>query len=831
MECAYRVDQAVARGLEPVAVDKPGMRLRDGDHGRLRSGRGDLRFANAGQRLHVMKRQPEGSFAHQEREARGQIAGRQYVEARGRIVGLPVTVAADIEHHAAANRHHGREHADDEPVEGQQQCGFSEHDASVAGAAGRERHDMSEQAHFGFDFRSTGVEVNGRAMLQRLGRGKHLDTAIDVGDGAEQPGLGKHIATGELGGFDIGEVEGGALAGDGVVRFHSMNLDAAHAQTPAGRIDFDLLFFTNGAGDQRPGDDRAEAFDREHAIDGQAEVTGGIAIGSRRAGTRERLPELFEASSGDRAHGHDGSLFKERTRHELGGFEPDEVEEVGVDHVGLGEGDDAARNAEQPADVEVLAGLRLDGFIGGDDEEYEIDAADTREHVFHEALMARNIDEAETEGWSELEVGEAKIDGDAAALFFLEAVGVDAGERFHQRGLAVVDVACGSDDDVLHATCYSVDVLVVPLLALLTGSLVYCVLTVIAAVRYRAIRPSKPADFIPISILKPLSGVDEGLEQNLRSFFAQKYPAFELLFAVRRADDPAISVVEKLRTEFAGIPSRLIVTGEPPYANAKVFSLDRMLGAAEHDVLVMSDSDIRVTPDMLWTVAAEFADEKLGLATCPYRAVPGRSFWSMLEAIGLNTEFLGGVLVARMLDGMKFALGPTIVARRRTLERIGGFPALKDYLAEDFVMGKLAAESGDGVILSSYVIEHRIGAQDLAHNFKHRMRWNRSTRRSRPWGYIGQVFTNPLPLALLLWAAAPAWWPVVALTAMFRGAAGWATAGLVLRDPLVGRNWWLVPLQDVLSFVVWAAGFFGNTIIWRGHRYYLLPDGRFEPLQ
>ena len=372
--------------------------------------------------------------------------------------------------------------------------------------------------------------------------------------------------------------------------------------------------------------------------------------------------------------------------------------------------------------------------------------------------------------------------------------------------------------------------LALALLALVVGSLVYCVLTILAAVRYRAVRPPELRTGAPISVLKPLAGLDDGLEANLGTFFEQNYPGFEILFAVRSPDDPAIAVVERLRARYPGVPSRLMVVGEPPYPNAKVYSLDRMLAAAEHDLLVMADSDIRATPDMLATIAAEFQDERLGMATCPYRAVPGRSCWSTLEAIGLNTEFIGGVLVARMLDGMKFALGPTIAARRQTIERIGGFDAVKDYLAEDFVMGKLAAERGDGVILSSYAIEHLIGAQPFAANMRHRLRWNRSTRRSRPWGYIGQVFTNPLPPALLLCAVKPEWWPVLAVTALFRAAAGWATAGHVLRDPLVRRLWWLTPLQDIVSFLVWMAGFFGNTIVWRGRKYYLLPDGRFEPV-
>lgn len=368
------------------------------------------------------------------------------------------------------------------------------------------------------------------------------------------------------------------------------------------------------------------------------------------------------------------------------------------------------------------------------------------------------------------------------------------------------------------------------LLGLVAGSLVYCVLVVIAAENYRAAQLPDAEESPPISILKPLSGVDLDLEPNLRTFFEQKYPVFELLFAVRNEDDPAIPVVERLRAAFPAIPSRLIVTGEPPYPNAKVFSLERMSAAAHYDLLVMADSDVRVMPHLLATIAAEFQDPKAGLVTCPYRAVPGSSFWSQLEAVGLNTEFVAGVLVARLLDGMRFALGPTIAARRQALADIGGFHALKDYLAEDFVLGKLIAELGWRVILSSYVIEHHIGSQPLLENLKHRLRWNRSTRRSRPLGYIGQVFTNPLPLAVLFCTAAPAWWPVLLVTAAFRAAAARATAGRVLQDPLTGARWWLVPVQDLLGFLLWMAAYFGNTILWRGRKYHLLRDGRFRPI-
>jgi ceramide glucosyltransferase len=368
------------------------------------------------------------------------------------------------------------------------------------------------------------------------------------------------------------------------------------------------------------------------------------------------------------------------------------------------------------------------------------------------------------------------------------------------------------------------------LLALVSGSLVYCVLVLRAAAKYLAVRPEHFDVPVPLSVLKPCAGIDEGLEENLRTFFEQDYPAYELLFAVRTPSDPASFVIQKLRGEYADVPSRLIVTGEPPYPNAKVYSLDRMTRAAAYDVLVMSDSDVRVTPGFLSAMAAEFSDPWVAISTCPYRAVAGASFWTRLEAIGMNTEFLAGVLVARMLEGMKFALGPTLTARRQTLEDIGGWDYLKDFLAEDFVIGHRAAELGRGVILSSYVIEHRIGSQPLRTNFAHRQRWNRSTRRSRPAGYIGELFTNPLPLALFLVAVRPAWWPVLALTVVLRFAAAYATAGLVLRDRITMREWWLIPVQDLLSFGFWVAGFFGNTIAWRGRIYILRRDGRFELL-
>jgi ceramide glucosyltransferase len=367
--------------------------------------------------------------------------------------------------------------------------------------------------------------------------------------------------------------------------------------------------------------------------------------------------------------------------------------------------------------------------------------------------------------------------------------------------------------------------LTVLLLLPLVGALIYSLLSIVAAARFLSVVSPALAAVEPVSILKPLSGLDLDLESNLRTFFEQDYPAYEILFALRNPDDPAVAVVHRLQSQYANVPSRLLFTGEPLYPNAKVFSLETMLAAAANDLVVMSDSDIRVTPELLRSVAAAFQDPQLGVATCPYRAVPGATFWSRLEATGMNTDFWAGALVARMLEGMHFAVGPTIVARRRVLDAIGGFNRLKDYLAEDFVLGKFAADAGYGVILSSYVIEHHIGSSNLQHNVAHRLRWARSTRRSRPLGYLGQLFTMPLPLALLVCALSPAWWPVLPVALVARFAAAYVVSARVLKARI---NWLLLPLEDLAGFAFWLGGFFGSTITWRGRRYRLFSDGRFE---
>ena len=365
---------------------------------------------------------------------------------------------------------------------------------------------------------------------------------------------------------------------------------------------------------------------------------------------------------------------------------------------------------------------------------------------------------------------------------------------------------------------------------LLAGSLVYCILVMVATSRYLSVVPPAALSTPGISILKPLCGHDEGLEENLRSFFVQEYANYEILFGVHRLDDPAVEVAEKIIQEYSGGPvkARLIVTGESPIPNAKAYSLNRLVREAQHGLLVMCDSDVRVEPDLLSRLAREFENSRVGLITCPYRAVPGESVWSKTEALGMNTELLGGVMVARMLEGMRFALGCTIAVRREVLEAMGGFGYLQEFLAEDFVIGQRTAEMGHEVLLSSAVIQHRIGGQTMLRNLAHRLRWARSTRRSRPAGYWGQLFTYPLPLALFLVAVSSAAWPLLIVTVALRGAAAIATGEFVVHDPVLRRQWWLLPLQDLLGFLVWLGGFLGDKIVWRDRKCTVLRDGRLH---
>ncbi|MGH9844400.1 MAG: bacteriohopanetetrol glucosamine biosynthesis glycosyltransferase HpnI [Blastocatellia bacterium] len=376
--------------------------------------------------------------------------------------------------------------------------------------------------------------------------------------------------------------------------------------------------------------------------------------------------------------------------------------------------------------------------------------------------------------------------------------------------------------------------LLFPLLAASAGGLVYYVLAVWAARKLRQARAAEPeiAGAPAISLLKPLRGAEPELERHLESFFRQDYPSFEILFAVRHATDPAVAIVERLTARYPRVATCLIFTGEPPYANAKVYSLEKMSEAARAGILVITDSDTSVSRDYLRQMAAAFAPERVGAVTNLYRGVSGADLWSRLEALGMSTEFMAGVVVANHLEGMKFTLGPSMAIRRDCLRAIGGFAAIADYLADDFVLGHWSAEAGYEVALSTHVVNHHATALGFMGSLKHRLRWNRSSRFSRPAGYIGQGFTYGLPWALILFLVAPSWWSGCLLLAVL-AARLWLAFELavpLLEDRDALRRLWLIPLQDVLSFATWAGGFMGREIVWRNERYRLLEGGRFMPV-
>ncbi len=336
---------------------------------------------------------------------------------------------------------------------------------------------------------------------------------------------------------------------------------------------------------------------------------------------------------------------------------------------------------------------------------------------------------------------------------------------------------------------------------------------------------------ILFSVLRPLRGSHEDLEDNLRDGFELCGQSHELLFAAEHAEDDGLALARAMAERRARVRWRALVAGPPVCPNAKVHSLDVMTGVARGDVLVIVDSDVQCGREMLDALAAEFGNAQVGVVTCPYRAVAGRSPWSGLEALGMNTEFWGGVLVAQFLSPMDFAVGPAMAIRRSCLDDLGGWARVAEYLAEDFRLGKLARGAGWDVRLSSHVVEHRIGSAQFRDNLSHRLRWRRSTKRSRPVAYWGEVFTNPLPWALALVIAVPgeAWaWMLLGTCGALRLAAAQAVSGGVLGQRLTLRRMGMLPAQDMLSLLTWAGGLAGRRIRWGGRLFELLSDGRMR---
>ncbi len=329
-----------------------------------------------------------------------------------------------------------------------------------------------------------------------------------------------------------------------------------------------------------------------------------------------------------------------------------------------------------------------------------------------------------------------------------------------------------------------------------------------------------------VSVLKPLAGAEPSLYDDLRSFAEQDYPRFEIVLGVGDPGDEALKVASALRRD---LPEKKIVPviGSPVRAsNLKVANLEAMLPAATGDLLLLSDSDIRVGPSYLTAVTAPLADPGVGAVTCLYKGVPTGGFWSALAALHINYGFLPSAILASKVGLGGGCFGATIALRREVLDKIGGFAPLREELADDYRLGERVRALGLSVVLSPYLVHHRVSEESFLSLWRHELRWARTIRTVAPLGYAASLFEHPLALSMLL----------AALLRFDLTSCGFLVISCALRLSAAGKvaqalgvekgGLWLIPLGDALSFVVFVASFFGRTVFWRGRRFRLAASGR-----
>ncbi|HEV2709910.1 MAG TPA: bacteriohopanetetrol glucosamine biosynthesis glycosyltransferase HpnI [Edaphobacter sp.] len=350
-------------------------------------------------------------------------------------------------------------------------------------------------------------------------------------------------------------------------------------------------------------------------------------------------------------------------------------------------------------------------------------------------------------------------------------------------------------------------------------------------------RRPKTDGFAPdVSILKPVKGVDPQMYAGLASHCRQQYAGnFEIVFGVSSMDDPAVREIERLRAEFPGCAIRLVECRERLGTSGKVSNLVQTLREARYEHVLINDSDIYVSPLYLTRVMASFADASVGMVTAPYigrTAERGSTLWSRLEALGISTDFLPGVLTARKLEhGIRFGLGSTLAMSRKALAAAGGLEPLTEYLADDYEMGARIAAAGYRVELSNEVVDTTVPAYHFRSFCDHQLRWSRSTRDSRKLGYVGLGITYALPWALMnCIASGLALWSfsLLSIVVLARVAVALSVGVGILRDGQVLRDLWLLPLRDFFGLGFWAWSFADDTVIWRGERFHLR-NGRMTP--
>jgi ceramide glucosyltransferase len=363
------------------------------------------------------------------------------------------------------------------------------------------------------------------------------------------------------------------------------------------------------------------------------------------------------------------------------------------------------------------------------------------------------------------------------------------------------------------------------------GSLCYFLGVIVASFRFKAEREPVAEFTPPVSVLKPCAGTEPHFYETLRSHFLQDYPDFEILFCVRDESDSAVWTIRMLQHEFPAVASRILFVADIADANPKMVKLREMVEQARHEVLVISDADISVEPDYLRGVVAPLKDERVGMVTCLYRGVPARGLNSLLEALSMSGDFVGQVLLGRMLAGMRFGLGATMATRKAQLRAIGGLTPWLDYLADDFILGNKIAATGLKVHLSKVMVTTHLPKRSWEASFQQQLRWARTIRACSPGGYPGLIFAYGLPLALvpLLAGTAGAWQlGLLATVIVARFLAAWASGRGVARDPLIQKYSWLLPLRDLWALIIWAVSFLGDKIVWRSRRYRLDAGGKLS---
>ena len=337
----------------------------------------------------------------------------------------------------------------------------------------------------------------------------------------------------------------------------------------------------------------------------------------------------------------------------------------------------------------------------------------------------------------------------------------------------------------------------------------------------------------PVSNLKPIRGLDPEAYENFASFCRQDYPDYELLFCVGAHDDPAVPLLERLKQEFPERQIRILFGAKSTALNDKAAKLARLVGEARHEVLVISDSDVRARPDYLGTVLAPLADPGVGAVTCLYAPIEEKTLIDKVQTIGMVSDFYAGLMVAWQLDGVKFALGPTIATTRARLAAFGGYRAIENQPGDDLLVGRLIAEQGCEVkLLPDYTILTVADFQSVKELLSKRTRWFVVMRHMRPWGHFGLLFTHGLPWSLAAVAVHPSAGVALGYFGSYlalRLAMTWLIGTRGMHSPGLWRKLWLLPLWDALAFLIWLVSFGRNSFRWRGGEY-RIRDGRFVPV-